>query len=78
MAYGEEAVRFDSNLGAHGERAISVRIVAGLSYRSKRSCEAIHWNRIRARRLSDGSSLFDRANPGVKRRRGSLAEPHDG
>ncbi|MGO4642621.1 hypothetical protein AB4Z43_29810 [Mesorhizobium sp. 2RAF45] len=24
--------------------------------------EAIHWNRIRARRLSDGSSPFDRAN----------------
>jgi len=46
--------------------------------------EAIHWNRIRARLLSDGSSLFDRAiqvRNGVVVPRESLlplAEPHGG
>jgi hypothetical protein len=36
MAYGEEAVRFDSNLTARGGLFASARIVAGLSCRSKR------------------------------------------
>src|SRR5690349_7732766 len=57
MAYGEEAVRFDSNLTAHATLATSTRIVACLSSRSKRRARA---SRRAAQTQECGVSELDR------------------